>query len=298
MSPEFSQHLPGVVHRRARRGSAKSIGAILVECGRLSALDAERIAHLQQNSSLSFGEAGIELGLLSRADIDFALARQYDYPYLINGAETQVSAEMVAALQPFSAPVESLRALRSQLALRWFNNEENGHALAVIGPQRGDGRSYLAANLAVVFSQLGQRTLVIDADMRHPRQHELFMIGNGNGLSSVLSGRRQLASIQRIEHFANLSIMTAGPCAPNPQELLGRSAFAELLDECDDAFDVVLIDTPAGDDYADAQTICVLAGGAVLAARRNHTSLSNANRMTTNLTRHGVQMLGVVLSEF
>lgn len=298
MSPEFPDRIPGVVHKRARRGSAKTIGAILVDTGRLSALDAERIAHLQNEVDLSFGDAGLELGLLTRADIDFALARQYDYPYLVNGSELRVSSELVAALLPFSAPVESLRALRGQLALRWFNNQENSRALAVIGPQRGDGRSYLAANLAIVFSQLGQRTLLIDADMRHPRQHDLFMIGNGNGLSSVLSGRRQLNSMQRIEHFANLSILTAGPCPPNPQELLGRSAFAALLDECDTGFDVVLIDTPAGNDYADAQTVCVLAGGAILAARRNHTSLDDANRMSSDLSHHGVQMLGVVLSEF
>ncbi|MFZ2627959.1 MAG: chain length determinant protein tyrosine kinase EpsG [Rugosibacter sp.] len=298
MSPEITDRIPGIVRKLSRRNSAKTIGAILVETGRLSALDAERIIHLQKEINLSFGAAGMELGLLSRADVDFALAQQYDYPYLIDAGELRVSNDLVAALLPFSAPVESLRALRSQLVLRWFNNRENSHALAVIGPQRGDGRSYLVANLAIVFSQLGQRTLLIDADMRNSRQHTLFVLANGNGLSSVLSGRRQLDSIQRIENFTNLSILTAGPRPPNPQELLGRDAFADLLDECEEEFDVVLIDTPAGNDYADAQTVCVLAGGAILAARRNHTSLSDANRMSSDLSRHGVQMLGVVLSEF
>jgi len=290
--------IPDIVPRRPR-SMEQSIGAILVDSGRLTILDAEEIARLQKEMGLSFGDAGVSLGLLSAADIDFALSRQYDYPYLVNGIETQVSKELVAALMPFSAPVESLRALRSQLSLRWFSKPENGHVLAIIGPQRGDGRSYLAANLAIVFSQLGQqRTLLIDADMRQPRQHELFGLDNSNGLSSVLSGRRRLDSIRRVDHFANLSILTAGPRAPNPQELLGRNAFPALLDECDAEFDVVIIDTPAGNDYADAQSICALAGGAILTARRDHTNLDDANRMSADITRYGVQVLGVVLSEF
>jgi receptor protein-tyrosine kinase len=280
------------------RSNRTSIGAILVEAGRLSAAQAESIAHLQKEAGLCFGDAGVMLGMLSPADIDFALSRQYDYPYLTEATAAQVSNELVAALQPFSPQVESLRALRSELALRWFSIEENSRALAVIGPQRGDGRSHLAANLAIVFSQLGERTLLIDADLRHPRQHELFDLVNGNGLSSVLSGRRQLDSIQHVKHFPNLSILTAGPRAPNPQELLGRSGFSELLDGFDAEFDVVLVDTPAGNDFADAQTVCVLAGGAIMAVRRNHTSLGDANRMSTDLARHGVQMLGVVLNEF
>jgi protein-tyrosine kinase len=293
-----ANRMSGVIQRR-QRSVEQSIGAILVESGRLTTLEAEQIARLQKEVGLNFGAAGVSLGILSVADIDFALARQYDYPYLVHDSETLLSKELVAALDPFSPAVESLRALRSQLSLRWFNNQENSHALAVIGPQRGDGRSYLAANLAIVFSQLGQqRTLLIDANMRNPRQHELFGVSNGSGLSSILSGRRRLDSIHRIDHFANLSVLTAGPLAPNPQELLCRSAFAELLNECDVEFDVVLIDTPAGNDYADAQTICSLAGGAILAARCNHTNLDDARRMSADVARHGVEMLGVVLSEF
>ena len=289
--------MQGAIKTRART-SRQSLGAILVDAGRLDAVDAERVAQLQKETGLRFGDAGIELGMVNKGDIDFALARQYDYPYLHDAAADRVSSELVAAVEPFSAAVESLRALRSQLMLRWFSLAENGRVLAVIGPQRGDGRSRLIANLAIVFSQLSQRTLLIDADLRHPRQHELFGLGNSNGLSSVLSGRRQLDSIQRVEHFANLSLLTSGPSAPNPQELIGRGIFAEMLDGFDSEFDVVLIDTPAGNLYADAQMLGVLSGGAIMAVRRNHTSLSDAGRMATGLERHGVQMLGAVLNEF
>ena len=74
----------------------------------------------------------------------------------------------MAATQPDSEAVEHLRALRSQLMLRWFENDERQAALAVVSPGSGEGRSYIAANLAVLFSQLGKRTLLIDADLRRP----------------------------------------------------------------------------------------------------------------------------------
>lgn len=295
MSPDFPQRLHEVIGSRVHK---PSIGDILTQAGRLATDDAERIAQAQQQSNLSFGEAGVRLGLLSRADIDFALARQYEYPYLDAADGTRISTDLVAALQPFSMQTESLRALRSQLALRWLDHAGLERNLAVVGPQRGDGRSWLAANLAIVFAQLGQRTLLIDADMRHPRQHQLFALSNGNGLSSILSGRRHADSIRRYEPLANLSVLSAGPQAPNPQELLGRNTFAELLAECSSAFDVVLIDTPAGNDYADAQIVCARAGSAMLTARRNRTRLNDAGRLSSDLQRHGVKMLGAVLSEF
>ncbi|RTL52478.1 MAG: chain length determinant protein tyrosine kinase EpsG [Rhodocyclaceae bacterium] len=280
------------------RGSAYSIGAILVDARRLAPLDAERILHLQRDQGLRFGDAGLRLGLLTEADIQFALARQYDYPYLVKGEESQLSGELVAAFEPFSPLVESLRALRSQLMLRWFNGETDCRALAVVSPQSGDGRSYLAANLAIVFSQLGEHTLLMDADMRKPRQHELFHLDNQHGLSSMLSGRNDAEAVQRVPGFMDLSVLTAGPLPPNPQELLGRGNFSGLLAELNAEFDVIVIDTPPGVRYADAQTLCVKARAALLATRCNHTRLDAASDMATNLSRLGVRVVGGVLSDF
>ncbi|MGC5317045.1 CpsD/CapB family tyrosine-protein kinase, partial [Escherichia coli] len=80
--------------------------------------------------------------------------------------------KVVAAYNPFSKQVEALRALRSQLMVRWFDIDGKHKALSIVSPASGEGRSFIASNLAVVFSQLGERTLLIDADMRQPCQHE------------------------------------------------------------------------------------------------------------------------------
>ena len=282
-----------LAHHFPHAGS--SIGAILVDSGKLTIEAAERILRLQKEQGLLFGDAALQLGLLTNEDIQFALARQYDYPYLLKG-DGEVSSELVAAFQPFSPQVEALRALRSQLMLRWFTGQQERRALAIVSPARGEGRSYLAANLAVVFSQLGEHTLLIDADMRSPRQHALFGLENRTGLSSII-GRGEVSNIHRIPSFKDLSLLTAGPQPPNPQELLGRPPFAKLLAELAAEFDVVIIDTPATDEYGDARAIAVRAGGALMVARKKETRVADLREIVKQLTQSGVAVVGSVLNE-
>ena len=275
----------------------RSIGAILIDSGKLSINDAEQIMHLQKAENLRFGDAGIKLGLLSEVDIQRALAHQYDYPYLIKG-DGAVSESLVAAYNPFGHQVESLRTLRSQLMLRRFTGQPNRKMLSIVSPGRGEGRSYLAANLAVVFSQLGERTLLIDADMRNPCQHELFKLENRRGFSSVLAGRDDLQAVQRVNNFVDLSILTAGAIPPNPQELLGRPALTHLLRNLNEAFDVILIDTPSSADFADAHMLAARAGAAMVVARKNISQLDKVRQQTENMAQSGIEVVGSVLSEF
>jgi protein-tyrosine kinase len=280
----------------AGRGE-RLIGTILMETGKLSADDTESILRLQEQEDIRFGEAGQKLGVLSHDDIQFALAHQYGYPYL-DRDDGRVSQELVAAYQPFSPQAEALRALRSQLKMRWFTGARERRTLAVISNEPGSGRSYLAANLAIAFAQLGDRTLLIDADLRNPRQHALFHLDNRSGLSSLLANRGVHAGIRRIASFLDLHSLSAGPTPPNPQELLGRPAFDRLLDEVTQEFDVILIDTPAAGAYADAQIIAAKAGGALITTRKNRTKLDETKQMCMNFANLGVMMVGTVMSEF
>ena len=281
-------------HRPVR--SERSIGAILIDAGRLDAGAVERILREQKEKVLRFGEAGIRLGLLTQDDIAFAMARQFDYPYLMPGNES-VSRDVVAAFKPFSPVVEQLRVLRSQLMLRWFNGEPGHKALAIISAGRGEGRSFIAANLAVVFSQLGERTLLIDADLRNACQARLFKLENRAGLSSMLAGRAGREAIVRIPAMLDLSVLPAGVVPPNPQELLGRPAFAQLIQELAEDFDVILIDTPAARDYADAQTLAARAGAALVLARKNLTSAPDLFQLARSVQESGAELVGSVLND-
>lgn len=276
-------------------GGERRIGGILIDLGKITPEDAEKVLRLQKEKGLQFGDAAIQLGLISDADLHQVLATQYDYAY-ITTQDSRLSQELVAAYQPFSQQVEMLRAIRSQLMLRWF--DEQRRRLAIVSPSRGEGRSYMAANLAIVFSQLGERTLLLDADMRNPRQHKLFGLDPANGLSTLLSGRTSDPVLNRISGLVDLSVMTAGPTPPNPQELAARPSFTKLLGDLAQQFDVILIDTPPGEISADAQAIAVRAGGALLLARQNHTRLRTLAALGAAVQSTGGEVVGSVLARF
>lgn len=273
------------------------IGNILVEAGRLAPESAARILRLQREENLRFGDAGTRLGLLQRADIEFALSRQFNHACLRRG-ESKVSEALVAAYAPFSHQSEALRAVRSQLMARWFDGNPGHRALAIVSAGRRDGRSFLAANLAVVFSQLGANTLLIDADLRNPCQHVLFGLDNRAGLSAVLSARAGPDAIQRIAGLLELSVLPAGAQPPNPHELLARSPFWKLLRDVEKKFDVVLLDSPAAAHYADAHTVAVRAGAALIVVRKNATRRWQARGVADTLSQASATIIGAVVSDF
>ena len=276
------------------RDADRSIGAILVNSGRLAIEDVERIINFQKENALRFGDAGMQLGRLTEADIFYALSLQFDYPYL-SGPGHPDSDEVVVAYRPFSAEGERLRSLRSQLQLRWFKEGASRVALAIVGTRPGEGRSLLAANLAVTFAQAKERTLLIDGDMRNPRQHLLFKVENQTGLSNLLTGRMHEQVIKLVPGIPGLAILPSGPIPPNPEELLGRSSFDRILEQSMSAFDVVIIDTPAMTMGADVTLLARFAGAALIVARNNMTCTAEFQELVDQMQEAGVKVVGSVL---
>ncbi|MCB8746903.1 chain length determinant protein tyrosine kinase EpsG [Rhodoferax sp. U2-2l] len=278
----------------------RTMGDLLVGSGRLRPADLQRILDSQAHNQIPFGETAKALNLLTQADIDLALSQQFDYAYL-SPTDTSLSPELVAAYQPFGVTSENLRAVRSQLLLRWFNGELGHQMLAVVSAGAGEGRSFVAANLAIVFAQQGQRTLLMDADLRTPPergQHSLFKLARGVGLSAVLADRASLAqALQAVPSLPHLVVLPAGAMPPNPQELLGRPNFGQLLQQVASQFDVVLIDTPAGAHFADAELIAARAGAAVMVARKNISLLAQTTQLAQRLQGSGVALVGSVLND-
>jgi chain length determinant protein tyrosine kinase EpsG len=281
--------------RDAPLDRGRAMGAILIEQGRLSAQDVDEIQRYAGTHGMRFGEAAVQMKRISERDIESALAQQYNYPVLPRGGQGGVADDLIAAYQPQSEVVEPLRALRSQLILRWFNSAAR-KVFAVTSPERGEGRSWLAANLAIMFAQLGERTLLIDADMRHPRQHRLFNIDNSVGLSALLTGRAGREIARRIHPQLRLFVLPAGIIPPNPQELLARPVFEIILDHFAAQFGLVIIDTPAVSETADAQILAANAGNALLIARRNYTQQSKLVEAMQAMTDTGVNVIGSVIN--
>ncbi len=281
-----------IVEAAASIRAEANIGKLLQEAGKLKPQDMERVLKLQQEKNLRFGEAALSLGLVSEADIQQALSKQFSYPYIPAG-EASLSPELTAATAPYSKEAEALRSVRSELLLRWF---KDGCKTLAIGSVRADeGASYLAANLAVLFAQMGLKVLLIDANMRQPRQHEIFNLGHGAGLSDVLAERVPSLQVRMVKAFPTLSVLPAGSPPPNPVELLARPAFGALLSGLSASHDIILLDSAPSKLSSDFQLVAAHAGGMLIAARRNVSRLSPLSELKEKIMLTGAQVVGAVV---
>ena len=288
--------LPMEPHRAVAR-TDRCIGALLVEEGKLTPREVERVLERQRREKLRFGESAVRLGYISDDDVRFALAKQYDMPHFTPSSEGP-SRELVAAFAPFHPRTEEMRALRTQLLIRWYNPEQGRKCLVVASPEAGEGRSYVASNLAVVFSQLGARTLLVDADLRKPRQHQIFGLPEGQGLSTLLAGRSDHKATFPVPGMNRLSVLPAGPLPPNPQELLSRPVFASFMRDMQSIYDIVIIDTPPAKRFADAQNVAFRAGDALVVARKDHTSVATTQKVIRELAGTGARVVGTIVNDY
>ena len=271
----------------------KRLGQQLLVAGKLTEVEIGRVITLQQQRNVLFGEAAIRLGFVTEEDVQAALAQQYNYP-CASPDDSSFSPLLVAATQPHCAQSEAFRALRSQLVLRWFN--EQRRTLAVTSARRRQGASSLAANLAILFAQMGERTLLIDANLRTPGQSRLFGLKSTLGLSDVLAGRCDTQdAVNGIDAFENLYVIAGGVPPPNPQELLSRLEFSYLIETASSGFDIVIVDTPPILEYADAQLISCLTKGCLLAVTREHSRVADIANVRIQLQPTAADLVGAVM---
>lgn len=276
----------------------RSIGDLLRNVRGLSQLQVNQIAAYQNESGLRFGQAAVALKLATDDDVLWALSQQYHYPYAPQGRSDRYP-ELVAAADPFSPEAEVFRDLCSQVSMSQANNATGRSplALSVVSPDVGDGKTFLAANLAVAFSQVGGRTLLVDADMRTPRQHSVFGVSSAVGLSTVLAGRAEANVIQSVPDLPSLFVMPVGTVPPNPMELLQRPAFGLLMQELLSKFDHVVVDTPAFARGADARVIAARCGTSIAVGRKGSTRMAAMDRLIGALSSGRSALAGVVMNE-
>jgi chain length determinant protein tyrosine kinase EpsG len=275
----------------------RPIGDILAGIRNLTAEQVQRILDYQRERGLRFGEAAIALQFASTDDVLYALAQQFNYPYEPESG-TGLAPELVALTQPFSPQAEVFRALRSQMMTRVYaSGQAAPRALALISPDSGDGKSYVAANLAVVLAQLGGRTLLVDADMRDPRQHEIFRLDGKGGISSALAGRAEKQMVQQVKAIPSLFVLPVGAVPPNPLELLERPAFGLLMRELATQFDHVLVDTPAAALGFDGQVIAARCGAVLGLARRNASRLKALRALSESIAQTPAELVGFLVNE-
>ncbi len=275
------------------------MGEILVDLDKLDRSDVDRITSYQQNKGLYFGEAAVELGLATQDDILHALSTQFGYTY--SPDLDNLSNELVMAYSPFGEQAEEFRAIRGQLLSGWLKPEQK--TLAIVSPESNEGRSYVAANLAMAFSQSGHSTLLIDADMRAPQQHHLFSISRRIGFSKLLAGRVKIEELDalpdQISTFQMLSVLGCGAIPPNPAELLNQRAFSRIMRELKKYFDVIIFDTPPATLYqADVISIAAVAGSSLVVTKRGQSRMENVKTLMSLLAQAECNVVGSVLNQY
>lgn len=273
----------------------RRIGDIMRVPCQLTDKQIEWILNYHREHDVRFGEAAVELGLARREDVLWALSQQFHYPYAND--KKQVTEELVVAASPFSDQAETFRNLRSELLMGVLAADQPRRALAVVSADVGDGKTYLASNIAASLSQLGGPTLFLDADMRTPRSQDVFGIPtNRAGLSAILGGHSEEGLIQRSALLPSLYVLPVGAIPPNPLELIQRPAFSRLIHEVTLKFDHVVIDTPAAAHGADARAIAAICGAALVVARRGRTRMKAVDTLVASMTRSDVKVAGVVMN--
>jgi len=275
------------------------IGNIIASLNKLSAEDVNRIVKHQASTGLRFGEAAVALGLANNEQVLWALSQQFSYSYLAPANE-KIPSELISAIAPFSQAAEFFRDIRSTLLTEVFQPDAAPTALAICSQDIGDGKTFFAANMAVAFSQLGGRTLLIDANMRNPRIHQVFNLKNkiSNGLSSALAGKGEIQVVNPHELLPNLFVLPVGVVPPNPLELIHSRAFDQLLSDVYQSFKFVLVDTPALRHGSDAKAIAAKCGAALLVTRKDVSHINEVKALSQSLAKNCQKFVGAVVNEY
>jgi non-specific protein-tyrosine kinase len=232
-----------------------------------------------QEAELATGLA--TLGQIGRARVDTAKAKIY---------------WLATLLAPRSAVAEGYRTLRTNLDFVFV--DEPARTVLVTSPVPGDGKTTVAANLAVALAQSGRTTILVDADLRKPTLHELFAVDRGVGLTTtVTEPRTSLSTLILPTEQENLSILPAGLIPPNPAELLGTQWFKGILDELKKQADVIVLDSPPVAVVSDAAVISSAVDATLVVVRAGRTGRDSLVHGVEALHRAGARIVGTVLND-
>jgi capsular exopolysaccharide synthesis family protein len=213
----------------------------------------------------------------------------------LKGKEVNMEPVIVSHLRPKSIEAEAYRGVRTQL---YFSTQGTGHqVIQVTSPNPGDGKSTLAANLAVSIAQSGKRVVLIDCDFRKPRVHKIFHLEKPDvGLASVISGDCDLGEAIRTSEVPNMDLLPCGPRPQNPAELLTSPEFQGVLDQLRAKYDFVIIDTPPVLAVSDPAVVAPRVDGVLLVFRMTKKARPTAERAREQLAALGANVIGVIVN--
>ena len=210
-----------------------------------------------------------------------------------DGKNTEATVSQLPVRDTPRAPIsEAFRMLQANLK---FLSSDKPRVIVVTSSVPGEGKSTVSANLSAALAQLGNRVLLIDADMRRPTQHHIWEKANTEGLSDVIVGQAELRAAVK-EVMPKLNVLTAGATPPNAVALLESRGMSALIETVSQTYDFVIIDAPPTLVAADALTLGKLADGVLMVARPGVVNTHTAHAAKDLLITSGQKVLGLVVN--
>lgn len=201
---------------------------------------------------------------------------------------------IIAMFQPKSPIVEQFRTIRTNI--EFSSIEDQIRSILVTSALTGEGKSFISANLAVVFAQQEKKVLLIDGDLRKPTNHSLFQLDNSSGLTNVLMRQKTLEDAVQPSKVKNLDVLTSGPTPPNPAELLSSRAMEDVLVQAYERYSLVIFDSPPILAVADAQILANQTDGSILVIASSKTKNEDAIKAKDALQASKGKLLGALLN--
>jgi capsular exopolysaccharide synthesis family protein len=196
-----------------------------------------------------------------------------------------------------SATAESFRTIRTGIMLSSLDNEPL-KVLLITSATPNEGKSTVATNLAVAMSQMGERVLLIDVDMRRHNLHEFFAADNSVGISDLIMDPSRLTeALKKVDTLPNMSLITGGTLAPNPSELLGSDRMKTLIAGLRNDYDRIILDSPPLMAFSDSLVLSRLSDGVIMVAWGAKTPRATIIKAADSLKGVGARILGVVLNK-
>mgnify|MGYP000947234383 CR=1 FL=1 len=201
---------------------------------------------------------------------------------------------IITHIDPKSPESEAYRVLRTNIQFSGIDKPLKTIVITSAGPM--EGKTTTVTNLAVTFAQMGSKVLLIDADLRKPRIHKIFLLPNDTGLTNLLASGRDYSRFIRSTAVPNLDVLVSGIIPPNPSELLNSNAMREFIRKASADYDYIFLDAPPVISVTDASIISTYVDGTILVARSGKVERDALKRAKELLDKVNANIIGVVLN--
>ncbi|MGL4990800.1 MAG: CpsD/CapB family tyrosine-protein kinase [Sarcina sp.] len=195
---------------------------------------------------------------------------------------------------PHSKAAEAYRTIRTNI--KYSSYDKKLQVIVVTSGESKDGKTTVAGNLAISFSQDNKKAILIDCNLRHPSVRQRLELTSGVGLTEVIIGEENLKNV--VQKYNNeIDVLVSGKVPPNPSELLGSDSMKHLIDKAKEEYDYVILDTPAVLSYSDAQILSTMADGVILVVKANSSKIDSAMKAKLQLDRVNAHIIGSILCD-